>query len=43
MATKRRKADEAQRQADRLGKKSERRPQQETRETKLRKDFSRAA
>jgi hypothetical protein len=43
MATKRTKADKAQRQADQLDKKSERRPEQETGKRKVRKDFSRAA
>jgi ribosomal protein L9 len=43
MATKRTKADIAQRQSDQLEKKSERRPEQETSKRKVRKDFSRAA
>jgi hypothetical protein len=43
MATKRTKADKAQRQTDQLEKKSERRPEQETGKRKVRKDFSRAA
>jgi len=43
MATKRTKADKAQRQADQLEKKSERRPEQEIGRRKVRKDFSRAA
>jgi hypothetical protein len=43
MATKRTKADKAQRQSDQLEKKSERRPEQETSKRKVRKDFSRAA
>jgi hypothetical protein len=43
MATKRTKADKAQRQSDQLDKKSERRPEQETSKRKIRKDFSRAA
>jgi hypothetical protein len=42
MATKRTKADKAQRQADRLEKKSERRPEQEITK-KGRKDSRRAA
>jgi hypothetical protein len=42
MATKRTKADKAQRQSDQLEKKSERRPEQEIKR-KVRKDFSRAA
>jgi hypothetical protein len=43
MATKRTKADKAQRQADQLDKKSERRLQQETSKRKVRKDSGRAA
>jgi len=43
MATKRTKADKAQRQGDYLDKKSERRPEQETSKTKVRKDSGRAA
>ena len=43
MATKRTKADQAQRQADHLEKKSERRPEQETGKRKVRKDSIRAA
>lgn len=43
MATKRTKADKAQRQADQLEKKSERRPEQVTSTRKVRKDLSRAA
>jgi hypothetical protein len=43
MATKRTKADKAQRQADQLDKKSERRPEQATRQREVRKDTSRAA
>jgi len=43
MATKRTKADLAQRKADHLEKKSERRPEQETSKRKVRKDSSRAA
>jgi hypothetical protein len=43
MATKRTKADKAQRQSDQLEKKSERRPEQGTSKRKVRKDFSRAA
>jgi hypothetical protein len=42
MATKRTKADKAQRQSDQLEKKSERRPEQEA-SKKVRKDSSRAA
>jgi hypothetical protein len=41
MASKRTKADKAQRQADQLEKKAERRPEQAKK--KLHKDFSRAA
>jgi hypothetical protein len=43
MATKRTKADKAQRQADQLEKKSERRPEQGTSKRRVRKDSSRAA
>jgi hypothetical protein len=43
MATKRTKADKAQRQSEHLEKKSERRPEQGTGKRKVRKDFSRAA
>jgi hypothetical protein len=43
MATKRTKADKAQRQADQQEKKSERRPQQGTSKRKVRNDFIRAA
>jgi len=43
MATKRTKADQAQRQADQLEKKSERRPEQGTSRKAVRKDSSRAA
>src|SRR5215472_6335662 len=43
MATKRTKADKAQRQGDYLDQKSERRPEQETSKTKVRKDSGRAA
>jgi len=43
MATKRTKADKAQRQADQLDRKSERRPEPETSKRKVRKDSSRAA
>jgi len=43
MATKRTKADKAQRQADQLEKKSERRPEQGTSKKKVREEFSRAA
>ena len=43
MATKRTKVDKAQRQADQLEKKSERRPEQEINKRKARKDFSKAA
>ncbi len=43
MATKRTKADKAQRQSDQLEKKSEHRPEQETSKRKVRKDLSRAA
>ena len=43
MATKRTKADKAQRQTDQLEKKSERRLEQETSKEKARKDSSRAA
>jgi hypothetical protein len=43
MATKRTKADKAQRQAERLEKKSERRPEPGTGTRKVRKPFSRAA
>ena len=43
MATKRTKADKAQRQADYLDKKSERRPEQEASKKAVRKDSSRAA
>jgi hypothetical protein len=43
MATKRTKADKAQRRSDQLEKKSERRPEQETGEREIRKDSSRAA
>jgi hypothetical protein len=43
MATKRTKADKAQRQTDQLEKKSERRLEQETSKGKARKDSSRAA
>jgi len=42
MATKRAKDDKAQRQADQLEKKSERRPEQGTSKTKVPKDISRA-
>lgn len=43
MATKRTKAEEEQRQSDKLDKKSERRPEPEASNTKVRKDSSRAA
>jgi len=43
MATKRTKADKAQRQGDQLEKKSERRSEQGSGKKKERKDFSRAA
>jgi hypothetical protein len=43
MAEKRAKADKEQRQADQLDKKSERRREQGTSKTKVRKDSSRAA
>jgi hypothetical protein len=43
MATKRTKADQAQRKADHLEKKSERRPEQETIKKAVRKDSSLAA
>jgi hypothetical protein len=43
MASKRTKADKAQRQADQLDKKSERRPEQATSKRKVRKDSTRAA
>jgi hypothetical protein len=43
MATKRTKADKAQRQTDQLEKKSERRSEQETSKKAVRKDSSRAA
>jgi len=43
MATKRTKVDKAQRQADQLEKKSERRPEQEISKRKAPKDFGRAA
>ena len=43
MATKRTKADRAQRKAAYLEKKSERRPEQEISKRNVRKDFSRAA
>ena len=43
MASKRTKADKAQRQSDHLEKKSERRPEQETIKKAVRKDSSRAA
>jgi hypothetical protein len=43
MATKRTKADKAQRQSDQLEKKSERRPEPETSKRKVRKDSSRTA
>jgi hypothetical protein len=43
MASKRTKADKAQRQADQLEKKAERRPEQAKNKRKLHKDFSRAA
>jgi len=43
MATKRTKTDKAQRQADQLDKKSERRPEQGTGKRKVRNDSSRAA
>jgi hypothetical protein len=43
MATKRAKADGAQRQADQLEEKSERCPEQGTSKREVRKDFNRAA
>jgi hypothetical protein len=43
MANKRTKADKAQRQADQLDKKSERRPEQGASKKKVRKDSSQAA
>jgi len=43
MSKKRTKADNVQRQADYLDKKSERRSEQETSKTKVRKDSSRSA
>jgi hypothetical protein len=43
MATKRTKADKAQRQADQLDKKTERRPEQQTSKRKVGKDSGRAA
>jgi hypothetical protein len=43
MANKRTKADKEQRQADQLEKKSERRPEQGTNKTKVRKDSRQAA
>jgi hypothetical protein len=43
MSSKRTKADKAQRQADQLDKKSERRPEQPMSTGKVRKDSSRAA
>lgn len=43
MATKRKKADKGQRQADYLEKKTERRPEQDTSKRKVREDSSRAA
>jgi hypothetical protein len=43
MATKRTKADKAQRQAEQLEKKSERRPEQVTSKRKVREEVSRAA
>jgi hypothetical protein len=42
MATKRTKADKAQRQSDQLEKKPERRPEQVTSKRKVSKDFNRA-